>query len=66
MTSDAEAAVRLTGCECDCDCDCDCGCDCDCCGQAATALSTSLPDYASSGRFAASAARTRSTSSSTL
>jgi hypothetical protein len=60
----AEVAVSLAA-----GCDCDCGCDCEsigCCGEAATAFSTTPPDYASSGRFAARAARTRSTSSSTL
>ena len=58
----AEAAVGLSA-------GCGCGCDCEsigCCGEGATAFSTSAPDYASSARFAARAARTRSTSSSTL
>jgi hypothetical protein len=60
----AEAVMSLAaGCRCGCDCDGDC---IGCCGEEATACSTSPPDYASSGRFAARAARTRSTSSSTL
>jgi hypothetical protein len=73
MTTDVREQVRehyagatvslAAGCDCDCDCDCE---SIGCCGEGATAFSTSAPDYASSARFAARAARTRSTSSSTL
>jgi hypothetical protein len=65
MTSYGETTARPTACDCDCDCGCDCESD-GCCGRAATALSTSPFAYTSSGLFAARAARTRSTSSSTL